>query len=140
MRLAGVGTRNSAHSYSNTPVRNFADFFSLNLTPVPQAARNATTFLLPPELQSVKRAWTRSKLFSVAEKQESRIEIKRRGSQPPTETPADHFTARVRLEPLFQENDPDVWSAFALLVAQLAYGGEEGAELAYRFERFSQSE
>jgi len=33
MRLAGIGTRNSAHSYSNTPVRNFPDFFSLNLTP-----------------------------------------------------------------------------------------------------------
>jgi predicted dinucleotide-binding enzyme len=27
---------------------------------------------------------------------------------------------------------------FALLVAQLAYGGEGGLELAYRFERFRQ--
>lgn len=76
----------------------------------------------------------------VAEKQKSRIEIKQRGSQPPTETPADHFTGRVRFEPLFQENDPDVWSPFALLVAQLAYDGEDGPELAYRFQRFSQSE
>ena len=48
---------------------------------------------------------------SVAEKQESRIEIKRRGSQPPTEAPAEHFTGRVRIEPLFQENDPSHTSA-----------------------------
>ena len=47
----------------------------------------------------------------VAEKQESRIEIKRRGSQPPTEAPAEHFTGRVRIEPLFQENDPSHTSA-----------------------------
>src|SRR5437867_3871576 len=48
---------------------------------------------------------------SVAEKQESRIEVKRRGSQPPTEAPAEHFTGRVRIEPLFQENDPSHTSA-----------------------------
>src|SRR5438552_18687962 len=47
----------------------------------------------------------------VAEKQESRIEIKRRGSQPPTEAPAEQFTGRVRIEPLFQENDPSHTSA-----------------------------
>jgi len=32
--------------------------------------------------------------------------------------------AEFALEPLFQENDPDVWSPFALLVAQLAYDGK----------------
>src|SRR5437667_12617570 len=47
----------------------------------------------------------------VAEKQESRIESKRRGSQPPTEAPAEHFTCRVRVEPLSQENDASHTSA-----------------------------
>ena len=36
-------------------------------------------------------------------------EIKRRGSQPPTEAPADHFTGRVRIEPLFSGKRPITW-------------------------------
>src|SRR5438034_10054349 len=48
---------------------------------------------------------------SVAEKQESRIEIKRRGAQQPTEAPAEHFTASVRIEPLLQKHDPTHTSA-----------------------------
>src|SRR5436309_10691598 len=58
----------------------------------------------------------------VAEKQESRIEIKRRGSQPPTEAPAEHFTGRVRIEPLFQENDPSHTSAAYVTFERCAFG------------------
>ena len=34
------------------------------------------------------------------------MEIKRSGSQPSGKGPAEHFTGTVRIEPLFQANDP----------------------------------
>ena len=42
----------------------------------------------------------------VAERQESTMQIKRAGSQPSTKGSADWFTGSVRIDPLFQPNDP----------------------------------
>src|SRR5205085_7489859 len=36
----------------------------------------------------------------------SRMEIKRAGSQPSLQGPAEHFTGRVRIDPLFQAAEP----------------------------------
>jgi quercetin dioxygenase-like cupin family protein len=37
---------------------------------------------------------------------ESKIEIKRSGSQPSTKGSSEYFTGIVRIDPLFQANDP----------------------------------
>jgi hypothetical protein len=62
------------------------------------------------------------------------MEIKRNGSQPSRKGPADWFTGTVRIDPLFQANAPARDDQYRRRVAQLAYEGEGGPELAYRFE------
>jgi quercetin dioxygenase-like cupin family protein len=42
----------------------------------------------------------------LTQKQESNMEIKRSGSQPSGKGPAEYFTGTVRIDPLFQANDP----------------------------------
>ena len=42
----------------------------------------------------------------VAKRQESTMQIKRSGSQPSTQGPADWFTGSVRIDPLVQPSDP----------------------------------
>jgi quercetin dioxygenase-like cupin family protein len=42
----------------------------------------------------------------LTQKHESNMEIKRSGSQPSGKGPAEYFTGTVRIDPLFQANDP----------------------------------
>jgi len=51
-------------------------------------------------------AMLRAQSTTAIQRKEFSMEIKRSGSQPSTEGPADWFTGTVRIDPLFQSNAP----------------------------------
>jgi quercetin dioxygenase-like cupin family protein len=49
---------------------------------------------------------TRDKLLLPSTKGVQKIDVKRSGSQPSSKGPTEYFTGTVRIDPLFQANDP----------------------------------